>query len=148
MSAPQLPLAGKTALITGSSRSIGAAIAVRLAADGANVVINYVNNAKAADEVVAAINAKGAGVAKPIQADVSSAASAKLLVEKTLEAFQGIDILVLNAGIMGSSTLENITEEDYQNHFDINVRGPLFLTQAVSPHLKEGRSDFFIHARR
>jgi len=133
-----LPLSGKTALITGSSRSIGAAIATRLAADGANVVINYVNGAKAADEVVAAINAKGAGVAKPIQADVSSVAGAKALVEKTLEAFQSIDILVLNAGVMDLQLLENIDEANYERHFNTNVKGPLFLTQAASPHLKAG----------
>ncbi|KDQ11307.1 hypothetical protein BOTBODRAFT_35388 [Botryobasidium botryosum FD-172 SS1] len=133
-----LPLSGKTALITGSSRSIGAAIAARLAAEGANVVINYVNGAKAADEVVAAINAKGAGIAKPIQADVSSVAGAKALVEKTLEAFQSIDILVLNAGVMGLNLLENIDEASYENHFNTNVKGPLFLTQAAAPHLRAG----------
>ncbi|KDQ11306.1 hypothetical protein BOTBODRAFT_189867 [Botryobasidium botryosum FD-172 SS1] len=134
-----LPLAEKTAPITGSSRSIGAAIPVRPAAEGANVVIDYANGAEAADEVVAATKSKGTGAVKPIQADVSSVAGTKLLVEKALEAFHSIDILVLNTAIMNLDLLENIDEADYSRHFDTNVKGSLFLTQVASPCLRAGR---------
>ncbi|KAG2171951.1 hypothetical protein INT43_001427 [Umbelopsis isabellina] len=133
-----LPLTGKVALITGSSRSIGAAVAERLAADGANVVINYVNNASAAQEVADRINSKGAGQAKIIQADVSSVEAGKELVKNTLEAFQKIDILVPNAGVLENKTLEQITEEHFDTHFNVNVKGVLFLVQAAAPHMTAG----------
>lgn len=133
-----LPLTGKVALITGSSRSIGAAVAERLAADGANVIINYVNNAGAAQEVADRINSKGAGQAKIIQADVSSVEAGKELVQKTLEAFQKIDILVPNAGVLDNKTLEQVTEEHFDTHFNVNVKGVLFLVQAAAPHMTAG----------
>lgn len=133
-----LPLTGKVALITGSSKGIGQAIAERLAADGANVIINYVSSANAAQQVADDINSKGVGQAKIIKADVSSAEAAKTLVNQTLEAFQQIDILVLNAGVLENKTLEEIDEQHFDKHFDINVKGPLFLTQAASPHMKAG----------
>ncbi|GAB5593885.1 hypothetical protein Unana1_08785 [Umbelopsis nana] len=133
-----LPLSGKVALVTGSSRSIGAAIAERLAADGANVIINYVNGASSAQEVADRINSKGAGQAKIVQADVSSVESTKNLVAKTLETFQQIDILVLNAGVLDMKVLADVDEHHFDKHFNINVKGPLFLTQAVAPHMKAG----------
>ncbi|CAM0138724.1 hypothetical protein VKS41_008461 [Umbelopsis sp. WA50703] len=133
-----LPLKGKVALITGSARSIGAAVAERLAADGADVVINYVNSAGPAKEVADRINSKGAGHAKIIQADVSSVESAKELVQKTLEAFKKIDILVPNAGVLENKTLDQVTEEHFDKHFDVNVKGVLFLVQAASSHMKAG----------
>lgn len=108
---PMSSLSGQVAIITGSSRSIGAAIARRLADDGANVVINYANNANAADHVVQEINAKRAGAAIAIKADVSSIAAAKSLLDETIKAFGRIDFLVLNAGIMGSKVLSDIDEE-------------------------------------
>lgn len=111
MSTSTSPLAGKVAIVTGSSRSIGAAIAKRLAEDGANVVINYVGNVVAAEEVVSEINAKRPGAAVAIKADVSSIPAAKALLDGTIKAFGRIDILVLNAGIMGSKVLADIDEE-------------------------------------
>jgi 3-oxoacyl-[acyl-carrier protein] reductase len=132
------PLAGKVAIITGSSRSIGAAIAERLAADGANVIVNYVNGAAAAEEVAKRINSKGVGRAEIVQADVSSVESTKALVEKTLQLFNRLDILVLNAGIMDRKVLSDVTEEHFDKHFDVNVKGPLFLTQAAAPHIQTG----------
>jgi 3-oxoacyl-[acyl-carrier protein] reductase len=99
-----MSLRGKVAIITGSSRSIGAAVAKRLAGDGANVVINYISNAEAAEEVVAAVNAKSDGFARAVavKADMSSTAGITTLVDESVKAFGRIDILVLNAGIMGS----------------------------------------------
>jgi len=133
-----LKLSGKTAIVTGSSRSIGAAIAQRLAEDGANVIINYVSNSQAADQVVEAINSKGAGKAVAVQADVSSAAGAKQLLDATITAFGQLDILVLNAGIMGSKVLADVDEQFFDSHIQINVKGPLFLTKAAAPLLPTG----------
>jgi len=132
------PLAGKVALVTGSSRSIGAAIAERLAADGANVIINYVNGAAAAEEVAKRINSKGVGRAEIVQADVSTVVATKALVEKTMKLFNRLDILVLNAGVLDRKTLSEVTEEHYDQHFNVNVKGPVFLTQAAAPHIQTG----------
>lgn len=133
-----LPLSGKVAIVTGSSRSIGAAIATRLASQGANVVINYVSGVSAAQAVADAINAKGAGKAIVVRADVSSIADNKNLVQETLRQLGRIDIVVLNASIMQLSTLLEVTEESYDQHFNTNVKGALFLVQEAAPHLTEG----------
>lgn len=94
-----LPLAGKVALITGSSRSIGASIAQKLASDGANVVVNYVSNASAADQVVKSIESQnGNGKAIAVKADAGTIEGGKVLLDETLKAWGKVDILVLNAG--------------------------------------------------
>lgn len=116
-----LPLSGKVALVTGSSRGIGAAVAKRLAADGANVVVNYSGSAPAADAVVQELTAARAGSAIAIRADVSTVKGNEELVAATLSAFGRIDVLVLNAGIMRNSTLPDIDEALYDQHFNINV---------------------------
>lgn len=128
----------KIAVVTGSSRSIGAAVVKRLAQDGASVVINYVSNEAAAKEVADEINSIRSGAAVIVKADVSTVESCKYLLDETLKAFGRIDILVLNAGIMGMKTLHEIDEKFFDDHFLINVKGPFFLVQAVEPHLKEG----------
>jgi len=130
-------------LITGSSRNIGAAIARRFAAEGADVVINYAKNEQAARETADGINKLGAGRAFPIQSDVSSVASAKKLVEDTIAEFGRIDVLVLNAGIMGAKTLLDVDEEYYDQHFNINVKGPFFVTQFAVPHMPSGSRIIF-----
>lgn len=99
-------LTGKVALVTGSSRGIGAAIVRRLVADGANVVVNYASNSKAADDVVAELNAQREGSAVAVKADLSSLEQGKRLLEETTKAFGRIDVLVLNAGIMGIENAE------------------------------------------
>lgn len=134
----QLPLSGKVALVTGSSRGIGAAIAERLVADGATVVVNYVSNDKAAASVVDALNAKREKSAIAIKANVGDVAAAQHLVDETLAKLGSIDILVLNAGIMGSAALADVDEALYDSHFNANVKGPLFLTKAAAPHMKAG----------
>ena len=134
-----LPLAGRVSIVTGSSRGIGAAVVKRLASQGANVVINYVSNAGAAQSVADEINAKGAGKAIIVQADVSSIAGNQKLVDAALREFGRIDSLVLNAGYMEYAPLKDVTEEEYEKHFNTNVKGPLFLTQAAALHLKSGK---------
>ena len=125
-------------MVTGSSRSIGAAIAKRLAQDGASVVINYASNEAAAKEVADEINGIRSGAAVIVKADVSTVESCKYLLDETLKAFGKIDILVLNAGIMGLRGLREVDEKFFDDHFVINVKGPFFLVQAAEPHLKEG----------
>jgi len=133
-----LKLAGKVAIVTGSSRSIGAAIAQRLAEDGANVIINYVSNSQAADSVVIGINNKNGGKAVAVKADVSSSVGANQLIDATIKAFGKLDILVLNAGIMGSKVLADVDEQFFDSHIQVNVKGPLFLSKAAAPHLPSG----------
>ncbi|KAI0676367.1 NAD-P-binding protein [Trametes maxima] len=133
-------LAGKVAIVTGSSRSIGAAIAKQLAALGAHVVINYVSSASSAQAVADSINAQGGGVGKAIivKADVGSVAANQHLVAETVRQFGRLDIVVLNAGIMDNETLSEVTEGTYDRQFATNVKGPLFLVQAAAPHLPPG----------
>ena len=132
------PLAGKIALITGSSRGIGAAIAHKLVSDGASVVINYVSNAQAAQQVVASLNAHRADSAISVKADVSSPAQAQFLYDETIKKYGRVDILILNAGIMGMKTLSEVDEEFYDSHFNANVKGPLFLVKAAASTLPPG----------
>ncbi|KAG6820902.1 hypothetical protein H0H93_009676 [Arthromyces matolae] len=139
-------LKGKVAIVTGSSRGIGAALALRLAEDGANVVINYVSNAARADDVVnqiKALNTQAQAVA--IKADASTIVGGKELVEESIKAFGKVDILVCNAGIMGSKTLVDVDEKFFDDHFNSNVKGPFFLAQTVAPLLPSpgGRIIFF-----
>lgn len=132
------PILIKTTVVTGSSRSIGAAVVKRLAQDGASVVINYVSNEAAAKEVADDINGIRSGAAVIVKADVSTVESCRYLLDETLKAFGRIDILVLNAGIMGMRTFHQVDEKFFDQHFLVNVKGPFFLVQAVEPHLKEG----------
>lgn len=119
-------LEGKVALITGGSKGIGRATALRLAADGAKVVINYSSDSSAADEVVKAI---GADNCIAVKADAGDVAELEKLVAKTVEAFGKIDILVPNAGVMRLAELENTTEADFDTTIRLNVKGPMFLAQ-------------------
>jgi 3-oxoacyl-[acyl-carrier protein] reductase len=114
------------AIITGASRGIGKAIAIRLAKDGASVVINYSSDSASADAVVKEI---GEDRAIAVQADVSKVAEIKLLVEETVQKWGKIDILVNSAGIMPMMDLANTTEETYDRAMAVNVKGPYFLTQ-------------------
>ncbi len=124
-------LSGKVALVTGASRGIGAAIAKRLAADGAKVVVNYGRSEAEANEVVAAIE-KAGGAATAIQADVSQPAEIDTLFTAVKTAYGRLDILVNNAAIMKRQMLEEVTAEDFDAHFGLNVRGYLLCAQKAA----------------
>jgi 3-oxoacyl-[acyl-carrier protein] reductase len=130
-------LAKKVALITGGSRGIGAAIAKRLAADGASVAITYSNGADAAASVVNAIEAAG-GEAIAIQADAADAEAVKSAVENAVAKFGRLDVLVNNAGTAIPKTFEETTLKEMDHVLDINVRGVFVATQAALKHMKEG----------
>src|SRR3984893_245249 len=130
-------LTKKVALVTGGSRGIGAAIAKRLAADGARVAITYAKDANAASSVVKAIEGAG-GKAIAIQADAVDAEAIKGAVQKTVAAFGGIDVLVNNAGTAIPKTFEETTLEELDRMFDINVHGTMVATQATLKHMKSG----------
>src|SRR6267378_1892 len=130
-------LEGKIALITGGSRGIGAAIAKRLAADGANVAITYTKGADAAASVVKEIERAG-GKAIAIQADAADADASKAAVEKTVATFGRLDVLVNNAGTAIPKTFEETTLEELDRVIDINVRGTFVATQAALKHIKSG----------
>jgi 3-oxoacyl-[acyl-carrier protein] reductase len=161
-------LRGKVALITGSSKSTGAAIAKALAAQGASVVVNYANDSKPAEELVQQINAASIHSAAPsatvsdhsasldpkfggsnaninetetsaqrqqqavvVKADPSTVAGGQYLVQESIRLFGRLDILVLNAGLMGSKTLSEVDEDFFDAHFTANVKAPLFLVKAA-----------------
>jgi NAD(P)-dependent dehydrogenase (short-subunit alcohol dehydrogenase family) len=133
----RLPLAGKAALVTGGSRSIGAAIAKRLAADGAAVAITYSASPEKAGEVVRAIETAG-GRAFPIRADAGNPDAVRAAVTKTVDVFGGIDILVNNAGIALGGAIDDISFEDYQRMIAVNVTGVFVATQAAARRMKTG----------
>src|SRR6476661_4335900 len=130
-------LTEKVALVTGGSRGIGAAIAKRLAKDGASVAITYAKDAGAASAVVKAIE-RGGGKALAIQADAADIEAVKSAVEKTVAKFGRLDVLVNNAGTAIPKTFEETTMEDMNRVIDINVRGILATTQAALKHMKSG----------
>jgi 3-oxoacyl-[acyl-carrier protein] reductase len=130
-------LAHKTALVTGASRGIGAAIARRLAADGANVAITYTRGADAAAEVVKAIEQAG-GKAIAIQADAADAQAVAAAIEKTAQAFGGLDILVNNAGTAIPKPFLDATLDEMDRVIDINLRGVFIATQAALKYIPDG----------
>src|SRR3981189_1360427 len=130
-------LAKKVALVTGGSRGIGAAIAKRLAADGASVALTYANDASAASAVVKAIEL-GGGKAIAIQADAANVEAVKNAVEKAVATFGRLDVLVNNAGTAIPKTFEEATLEEMNRVIDINIRGVYVATQAALKHMKSG----------
>ncbi|MCI7477362.1 MAG: 3-oxoacyl-[acyl-carrier-protein] reductase [Selenomonadales bacterium] len=132
-------LEGKTALVTGASRGIGKAIALRLAKEGANIAINFAGNVAAAEEVKAAIEADG-GKAILVQADVSDSAAVDAMVKTVVDTFGGIDILVNNAGITRDGLLMRMKEEDWDAVLNTNLKSIFLCTKAVSKLMMKKRS--------
>jgi NAD(P)-dependent dehydrogenase (short-subunit alcohol dehydrogenase family) len=132
---PPKPLAGKTAIVTGASRGIGRAIASRLAAEGAQVVLAARDAARlrsAVDEIRTA-----GGVAEFVSVDLREAAAADQVVAAALKAFRGIDILVNNAGATKRGDFFSLTDEDWQDGFALKFFGAVRLTRAAWSHLKQ-----------
>jgi 3-oxoacyl-[acyl-carrier protein] reductase len=133
-------LEGKVAVVTGASKGIGAGIAKHLAAEGAAVVVNYSSSKEGADKVVDEITKRG-GKAIAVQADVAKKKDIDRLFAETKKAFGRLDILVNNAGVYGFAPLENVTEEHFHKHFDVNVLGLLLASQAALKYFgREGGS--------
>src|SRR5260370_31579114 len=130
-------LEGKIALVTGGSRGIGAAIAKRLAADGANVAITYTKGTDAAASVVKEIERAGRK-AIAIQADAADAHAVEAAVKKTVATFGRLDVLVNNAGTAIPKTFEETTLEEMDRVIDINVRGVFVATKAALKHMNDG----------
>ncbi len=126
-------LEGKVAVVTGASKGIGAEIAKQLAAEGAAVVVNYASSKAGADKVVADITGKG-GKAVAVQGDVSKAGDIKKLFAETKKAFDRLDVLVNNAGIYEFAPLEEITAENFNKQFGLNVLGLILTTQEAVKH--------------
>lgn len=132
-----MTLQGKKALVTGGSRGIGAAIARRLAAEGADVAITFNGSADAAQQTVAAVEAAGRrGFA--VQANAGDPASQRAGIEQAAQALGGIDILVHNAGVAQFAPIQDDTDDAYRHHFSVNVEGVHVGTRAALPHLPDG----------
>ena len=134
-------LEGQTAIVTGASRGIGKAIAIFLAKEGAEVIINYSSSLENANKVVSEINSFG-GKSYPLQADISNENSVNELIKTVLEKNNKIDILVNNAGITKDGLLMRMKTDDWQKVLDLNLSGVFYCTRAVSRQMlkqKKGR---------
>ncbi|KAJ5524757.1 short-chain dehydrogenase/reductase-like protein sdr [Penicillium frequentans] len=128
-------LAGKVAIITGGSKGIGKATALRLARDGAKVAIQYLSDDQSAQEVV---NAIGEENALAVKGNAGSVADSDELIRRTVDKFGQVDILIANAGSLPVRDLASTSEQDFNDCMDLNVKGPYFLVQKVVPHLRPG----------
>ena len=137
-------LDGKVALVTGASRGIGRAIALKLAAEGAKVAINYAGNTAKAEEVKAEIEKNG-GEAILVQADVADSAAVEAMVNATVEAFGQIDILVNNAGITRDGLMMRMKDEDFDAVINTNLKGVFYCTKLVSKLMMKKRSGRIIN---
>ncbi|MCH1639566.1 SDR family oxidoreductase [Paenibacillus timonensis] len=127
----------KVAIVTGASRGIGRQIAIQLAQNGAKVIVNYAANREKADEVVKTIEQAG-GTAASIRADVSKVSEVEALFVETLKLFGRVDILVNNAGILEYTAIQDVTEELFDRHFAINVKGTYFACQQAMKYMAAG----------
>ena len=137
-------LEGQTALVTGASRGIGKAIAILLAKEGAEVIINYSSSLENANKVVSEINSFG-GKAYPLQADISNENSVNELVKTVLEKNNKIDVLVNNAGITKDGLLMRMKTDDWQKVLDLNLSGVFYCTRAVSRQMLKQRKGRIIN---
>jgi 3-oxoacyl-[acyl-carrier protein] reductase len=130
-------MVGKRALVTGAGRGIGAAVARRLAADGAAVAVNYRSSASDAQSLVGELTKEGCR-AVALQADVSDPAACASLVDSAVDALGGLDVLVSNAGVEHFGKLASITPQDFERVFATNVAAQLFTAQAAAAAMGEG----------
>ncbi|MEH1835195.1 MAG: 3-oxoacyl-ACP reductase family protein [Nostoc sp.] len=130
-------LTGKVALVTGGSRGLGAAIAKRLAQDGAAVALTYTSSPQKADEVVLAIEAAG-GRALAIRADSANVEAVKNAIAETVKTFGRLDILVNNAGVGAFTAIDQISLDDFDRLVAVNVKGVFVATQEAVRHMGEG----------
>ncbi|MBI3966985.1 MAG: 3-oxoacyl-ACP reductase FabG [Chloroflexi bacterium] len=137
-------LSGRVAIVTGSSRGIGRAIATTFAGEGAAVVVNHLQSPAEAAEVIAEIERSG-GRAKEIQADVSREAEVNRLVAETLAAFGSVDILVNNAGLQIRAPLAELGEELWDKIMAVNLRAPFLCARAVMPPMREQGSGAIVN---
>jgi glucose 1-dehydrogenase len=131
-------LAGKVAIVTGSSSGIGQSIAVRLATDGANIVVDYRSHPEGAADTVARIEATGSK-AITVQADVSQIAATQNLVDQAYSQLGRCDILINNAGVEKNAPFCDVTEADYDQVLNVNLKGAFFLTQAFVRRLRDAK---------
>ena len=132
----KLRLAGKAALVTGSSQGIGEAVALRLAEEGADVVINYHTHPQEAESVAQTIKSMGRKTVS-LGANLGKMAEVQLLVQESVRALGRLDILVNNAGVEKNADFWNVSEADYDLVMDVNLKGVFFVTQAFVRHLME-----------
>lgn len=132
-----MSLNGKVAIVTGASRGIGRQVAIQLAQSGAKVAVNYSSSREKADEVVKTIEQFGIQAAA-IQADVSKVSEVEALFTETLQQFGRVDILVNNAGIMENNAIADVTEEIFDRHFTLNVKGTYFACQQAMKNMAPG----------
>jgi 3-oxoacyl-[acyl-carrier protein] reductase len=137
-------LAGKTAVVTGASRGIGRAIAIKLASLGANIILNYRSDIKSVQEVMDVIESVG-GKAVAVQGDVSSFFESEKIVKAAVENFGSIDILVNNAGITKDGLLLRMKEEDFDSVIDVNLKGTFNCVRHASPFMVKQRSGRIIN---
>lgn len=130
-------LEGKVAIVTGASKGIGAGIAKAFGHEGASVIVNYASSKEKADAVVAEIIAVG-GKAVAVAADISKRTEVQTLVNTAISNFGKLDILVNNSGVYEFASLGSITEEQFHRQYNINVLGPLLVTQGAIKHLPAG----------
>ena len=137
-------LKGKTAVVTGASRGIGRAIAIKLAKLGANIVVNYRNSVEAVQEVVKEIEALGVK-ALAVQCDISNFSDVESMIKQSMAEFGSIDILVNNAGITKDGLLMRMKEEEFDSVIDINLKGAFNCTRHVSAIMLKQRSGRIIN---
>ncbi|CAO3564867.1 unnamed protein product [Mortierella alpina] len=140
----------RVAIVTGASRGIGRGIALRLAKDGFNVVVNYQSSAAKAQELVDEIAALPSAQshknqtqvrAIAVQGDAGKVADGKRLLDETIAAFGRVDVLVLNAAFFGGGSIRDVTEESFASAIDTNVKGPLFFSKLAQPYLEKAQQE-------
>ncbi|EDS76943.1 3-oxoacyl-(acyl-carrier-protein) reductase [Clostridium botulinum C str. Eklund] len=140
----EIMLTGKNAIVTGSSRGIGKAIAIKLAELGANIILNYRSDVASVKEVIGEIESKGVKVIA-IQGDISNFEDAKKIVDEAKEKLGSIDILVNNAGITKDTLLMRMKEEDFDKVIEVNLKGVFNCTKNVVPIMMKQRSGRIIN---